>query len=263
MSPAVDSSALGDLSAPGPISRRGSNTGQKVDFSPGPAPKGRRWSMREAALTRRSGLGIPRTTTVASHGGGSGLGFPRSATTTSRYEGVMPVRRVGESGLGMPRSVTTTSGYAMAGNGLGMPRSVTTMSGYAARATGTGLDMPRTTTMLTNRTGRSMASLRPLAPAESTAERGFGGFPTPLTLGARLAQHLAPDTYARIERQLTYVSDPVLFAPSASAHSRDQSSDESPTRADDEGGRLRQVAFRLMTSEASDWADDLEEGRMV
>lgn len=43
----------------------------------------------------------------------------------------------------------------------------------------------------------------PLLRAAPSYERRFGGFPGPLTLGARLAQRLAPRQYAGLKRKLT------------------------------------------------------------
>lgn len=49
---------------------------------------------------------------------------------------------------------------------------------------------------------RSLAA-RALAPTRNTARRDFGGFPTPLNLAGRVAERVAPGTFARLERTLT------------------------------------------------------------
>ena len=48
-----------------------------------------------------------------------------------------------------------------------------------------------------------------------TYERGFGGFPTPLTLTTRLVQRLIPNTYENLRRNLT-IDQSGLYAPAPS-----------------------------------------------
>ncbi|KAG8948022.1 low affinity potassium transporter [Tulasnella sp. 424] len=52
----------------------------------------------------------------------------------------------------------------------------------------------------------------PQLQAAPTYERRFGGFPGPLTLGARLAQRLAPRQYAELKRRLT-LDPPGVYTP--------------------------------------------------
>jgi hypothetical protein len=106
-------------------------------------------------------------------------------------------------------------------SGLGMPHTLTNRTNHTTR-TNTSFYSARTgnsvASNLSNQSNHSNHAIgRPLAPKSNTADVGFGGFPTPLTLGARLAQKVAPNTYARVERRLTMVPETVLLAP-ASEH---------------------------------------------
>jgi hypothetical protein len=135
-----------------------------------------------------------------------------------------------------------------------------------AQSTGrSNLGMPYTMTNRTTRTTRTNRSTalhsvmsttsnsRPLEPKQDTADLGFGGFPTPLTVVARVAQRLAPETYEKVERRLTLVPGELL----GPAH---------PPVSNAEGNEaLDHKGKHTNRAESNDWTDDLESGlgRMV
>jgi hypothetical protein len=166
--------------------------------------------------------------------------------------------------------MSSASRFAVASNGapdLSQRQRRRTVSNQRAvefaQSTGrSNLGMPYTITNRTTRTNRSMAlrsvmsttsNNRPLEPKQDTADLGFGGFPTPLTVVARVAQRLAPETYAQVERRLTLVPGELLGpAPSPMAAAE---GNEAPDHKGKHANR----------AESNDWTDDLESGlgRMV
>lgn len=79
--------------------------------------------------------------------------------------------------------------------------------------------------------------------AAPTYERRFGGFPGPLTLGARLAQRIAPKQYADLKRRLTLdpsgiyapISDPVGQGEASTAIERTRTEGSTSVRRRREG----------------------------
>lgn len=86
--------------------------------------------------------------------------------------------------------------------------------------------------------------------------QGFGGFPTPLTLGARLAKKVAPAAYRALERKLTIIPEarqvPLTPLPLEKAHISGPLPHRRPTAPP---GNPTHVPERTDTS---DWTDDLE-----
>jgi hypothetical protein len=155
-----------------------------------------------------------------------------------------------------------------------------------AQSTGrSNLGMPYTMTDRSTRTNRSTAhrsvmsttsNIRPLEPKQDTADLGFGGFPTPLTVVARVAQRLAPETYAQVERRLTFVPSELLGPARrrlAQHPSPEPYAQEEPTLTLVPRERLgpapHSVSYlrspgRANRAESSDWTDDRSGlGRMV
>lgn len=111
---------------------------------------------------------------------------------------------------------------------IGQPGTTVVTASPGPRRQGTGLLFPSGPTWTSNSSKPGDKNAQesipqrpePLGPfdpqllAAPTYERRFGGFPGPLTLGARFAQRLAPKQYAELKRRLTL--DPSgIYAPTS------------------------------------------------
>lgn len=209
----------------------------------------------------------PRTVGFAPAQTPSAPAFPRSAT--NRSTPVTPHT----TGIGLPRSGTNRSASVTPyTTGIGLPRTGTNRSATGAHVS-TGLGFPRTTTNATTRTGRSgrtgTVSLAPsgagsgvLAPREHTHEDNFGGFPTPLTLGARALRRIAPGPFERLERGLTMVSEeqlrPMKRRTTASGSTHGSGSGSGADGSHAQSGATGEQGGEFQRAESNDWTDDLE-----
>ncbi|KAG9002518.1 hypothetical protein FRB90_011367 [Tulasnella sp. 427] len=226
------------------------NKGLELQSAPTISPKSSPGILGEGNLYRTESPSVmnePNTPGSNLHTPGQvnfAVPLAHTLTTRSRVSRPALTRRptMSQSGVAV---VTASPGPRRQGTGLLFSSAPTWTTSTGKPVDSTPEPIPEGTANPNPPEPEPLGPFDPQLKAIPTYERKFGGFPGPFTLGARLAQRLAPKQYANLKRNLT-LEPSAIYAPAqgtsgptpvSSAIERGRTDDQSLTRRRRDQGR--------------------------